>query len=141
MFEALNQPVMSYFEVKMQEYKSKKDLSVEVVKTLKSFNVMKIEKSTFPNMDFVHSFLSFQNNTDLPGGWYNSYIVAPNIRETMDECNVCNSVIVKCFGHFLDLSRILKHMLLSQNIHSVVDHSELVVRYQMPILESFKENV
>lgn len=44
MFEALNQPVMSYFEVKMQEYKSKKDLSVEVVKTLKSFNVVSIEE-------------------------------------------------------------------------------------------------
>ncbi|CAB4400820.1 unnamed protein product [Rhizophagus irregularis] len=85
MFEALNQPVMSYFEVKMQEYKSKKDLSVEVVKTLKSFNVKTSEEHS-------SNFLSFQNNTDIPGGWYNSYIVAPNIRETMDECNVCNSV-------------------------------------------------
>ncbi|CAB4408711.1 unnamed protein product [Rhizophagus irregularis] len=26
---------------------------------------------------FEKYFLSFQNNTDLPGGWYNSYIVAP----------------------------------------------------------------
>ncbi|CAB4473649.1 unnamed protein product [Rhizophagus irregularis] len=45
MFEALNQPVMSYFEVKMQEYKSKKDLSVEVVKTLNHL-MLRPRKST-----------------------------------------------------------------------------------------------
>ncbi|PKK57195.1 hypothetical protein RhiirC2_396690 [Rhizophagus irregularis] len=39
---ALNQSVMSYFEATMQEYKPKKVLSVEVVKMLKSFNVIEI---------------------------------------------------------------------------------------------------
>ncbi|RIB10071.1 hypothetical protein C2G38_2043802 [Gigaspora rosea] len=40
---ALSQLVMSYFEMKMQEYKPKKVLSVEVVKMLKLFNVTSLE--------------------------------------------------------------------------------------------------
>ena len=38
--EALGQSVISHFEVKMQEYKPKKALSVEVMRILKTFNVV-----------------------------------------------------------------------------------------------------
>ncbi|CAG8492043.1 9442_t:CDS:2 [Funneliformis caledonium] len=41
--EALGQSVILHFEVKMQEYKPKKSLSVEVMKTLKIFNVTSLE--------------------------------------------------------------------------------------------------
>ncbi|CAG8544827.1 25860_t:CDS:2, partial [Gigaspora rosea] len=112
--EALGQSVISHFEAKMQEYKPKKALSVEVMRTLKTFNVTSLEdlgkaldevKIDYKNLDhdiiylrrlFEKFFLLFQDkstinldNRDLPEGWYNSHIVAPifdDCLESMDEC-------------------------------------------------------
>ncbi|RIA89407.1 hypothetical protein C1645_806242 [Glomus cerebriforme] len=112
--EALGQSVISHFEAKMQEYKPKKALSVEVMRILKTFNVTSLEdlgkaldevKIDYNNLDrdiiylrrlFEKFFLLFQDkstinldNRDLPEGWYNSHIVAPifdDCLESMDEC-------------------------------------------------------
>ncbi|CAB5395244.1 unnamed protein product [Rhizophagus irregularis] len=112
--EALGKSVISHFEAKMQEYKPKKALSVEVKRILKTFNVTSLEdlgkaldavKIDYNNLDrdiiymrrlFEKFFLLFQDrstinldNRDLPEGWYNSHIVAPifdDCLESMDEC-------------------------------------------------------
>ncbi len=56
---------------------------------------MVLKCSFFPNIDFVHSFLLFQDNGslnlnsfELQEGWYNSHIVAPifdDCLESVDE--------------------------------------------------------
>ncbi|CAG8591883.1 5839_t:CDS:10 [Paraglomus occultum] len=128
--EALGQSVISHFETKMQGYKPKKALSVEVRRILKTFNVTSLEdlgkaldkvKIDHNNLDrdiiylyrlFQKFFLLFQDkatinldNRDLPEGWYNSHIVAPifdDCLESMDQCILRRSEVESFVQKLLD---------------------------------------
>ncbi|CAG8615191.1 1566_t:CDS:2 [Funneliformis mosseae] len=96
---SLHEKLISHFEVKMQEYKPKKALSVEVMRILKTFNVTSLEdlekvldeiKIDYNNLnrDIIYLRRLFEK-LDLPEGWYNSHIIAPifdDCLESIDEC-------------------------------------------------------
>ncbi|CAG8668298.1 10341_t:CDS:10, partial [Funneliformis caledonium] len=98
---ALEQSVILHFEAKMQEYKPKKALSVEVMRILKIFNVISLEdlgkalnevKIDYNNLDRDIIYLCrLFKKLDLPESWYNSHIIAPifdDCLESIDKCEV-----------------------------------------------------